>query len=92
MFISSADLMPRNLNKRVELTAPVKDKKIADQIVDILTLGFMDNPEEPGALPRATTMKGYPGGSPPSAPGDADLSGNPLIDKEMPLVYDRKPS
>ena len=43
VFLSSADMMPRNLNKRVELTAPVKDRAIAAQIVDILELGFMDN-------------------------------------------------
>lgn len=43
LFISSADMMPRNLDKRVELTAPVKDPHIKQQIIDILELGFLDN-------------------------------------------------
>ena len=43
MFLSSADLMTRNLDKRVELTVPVKDPKIRAQILSILELGFMDN-------------------------------------------------
>jgi len=43
VFLSSADLMPRNLDKRVELTVPVKDEGIRRQILSILSLGFMDN-------------------------------------------------
>ena len=43
LFLSSADLMTRNLDKRVELTVPVKDPKIRAQILSILELGFMDN-------------------------------------------------
>lgn len=43
LFLSSADLMTRNLDKRVELTVPVKDAGIRRQILSILKLGFMDN-------------------------------------------------
>lgn len=43
VFLSSADLMPRNLDKRIELTVPVKDPKIKAQIISILELGFLDN-------------------------------------------------
>ena len=43
LYLSSADLMTRNLDKRVELTVPVKDEKIRGQILSILRLGFMDN-------------------------------------------------
>lgn len=43
LFLSSADLMPRNLDRRVELTTPVKDPAIQQQIVDILELGMADN-------------------------------------------------
>ena len=35
--------MPRNLDKRIELTVPVKDPKIKAQIISILELGFLDN-------------------------------------------------
>jgi polyphosphate kinase len=43
LYLSSADLMTRNLDKRVELSVPVKDEKIRGQILSILTLGFSDN-------------------------------------------------
>ena len=43
VYLSSADLMPRNLNKRVELAVPVLDRGIQGRIVSVLNLGFMDN-------------------------------------------------
>ncbi len=42
VFISSADLMTRNLDKRVELTAPVKDPGIARRIVAIFEEQWRD--------------------------------------------------
>ncbi len=42
-YISSADLMTRNTDKRVEIAAPVLDKKIADTIVGILQVMLADN-------------------------------------------------
>ncbi len=42
-FISSADWMPRNLDKRVELTVPVKDEAIAQSIQSIIALEFLDD-------------------------------------------------
>lgn len=43
MYISSADLMTRNTEKRVELAFPVVDSKIRKRIKNILLLNFMDN-------------------------------------------------
>lgn len=43
MFISSADLMTRNTDKRVEIATPVLDKNIADRIFGMLTVMFADN-------------------------------------------------
>ncbi len=42
-YISSADLMTRNTDKRVEIAAPVQDKKIEDKIVGILQVMLSDN-------------------------------------------------
>ena len=42
-FISSADLMTRNLDFRVEVTAPIFDVRIKQQIQDILDLQWCDN-------------------------------------------------
>jgi polyphosphate kinase len=43
VFIGSADLMPRNLDSRVELVTPVDDETARDQILDILERCFADN-------------------------------------------------
>ena len=43
IFISSADWMPRNLNERVELMAPVGDDRHKERIKAILELQLKDN-------------------------------------------------
>lgn len=43
MYISSADLMTRNTDKRVEIATPVSDKKIEEQIYSILQVMLADN-------------------------------------------------
>ncbi len=42
-YISSADLMTRNTDKRLEIAAPVLDSDIENKIIDILNLMFSDN-------------------------------------------------
>ena len=43
MYLSSADFMTRNLNRRVEVACPVQDREIKKQILDILNLMLRDN-------------------------------------------------
>ena len=88
VFLSSADLMPRNLNNRVELTAPVKDRQIAGQIIDILELGFMDNRKawrlvEGNHYERVSRRE-------PAINAQEELirSPNPLLDIKKRLRYD----
>lgn len=50
-FISSADWMPRNLDRRLELTAPVKDPVISHAIREIAAKEFMDNSQAWEMLP-----------------------------------------
>jgi polyphosphate kinase len=42
VFIGSADLMPRNLDTRVELLAPVEDPMLRDDLLDTLERAFCD--------------------------------------------------
>lgn len=42
-YISSADLMTRNVDKRVEIAAPVLDKSIEERILKILRVMLSDN-------------------------------------------------
>ncbi|MDQ2623365.1 MAG: polyphosphate kinase 1 [Actinomycetota bacterium] len=43
VLMGSADLMPRNLDSRVELVTPVDDEIARDQILDLLERSFADN-------------------------------------------------
>ncbi|MCW2988870.1 MAG: Polyphosphate kinase, partial [Solirubrobacterales bacterium] len=43
VLIGSADLMPRNLDSRVELVAPVEDAELLAEILDLLERCFADN-------------------------------------------------
>ena len=43
VFISSADWMRRNLEKRVELMTPIHDTRSKNLLIDILKIGFRDN-------------------------------------------------
>jgi polyphosphate kinase len=42
-YIGSADLMPRNLDRRIEVMAPVKDSGLRGRVVDILRTYLADN-------------------------------------------------
>jgi polyphosphate kinase len=43
VYIGSADLMPRNLDHRVELVAPIEDPSLRDEAVDIVERSLADN-------------------------------------------------
>ena len=43
LFLASADLMPRNLERRVELLFPVLDEKIRATLLEMLLAYFQDN-------------------------------------------------
>ncbi len=42
-FIASADLMPRNLDRRIELMTPIEDEKISHRLENILKIQLSDN-------------------------------------------------
>jgi len=43
VFISSADWMPRNLDRRVELLVPVEDDECRRRLIEVLDIGLADN-------------------------------------------------
>ena len=43
VYMGSADWMPRNLDKRVEIMFPVEDEKLKEQVIHILKVQLEDN-------------------------------------------------
>lgn len=54
IYIGSADLMPRNLDKRVELIIPIEDKRVYDRLDEVLTIVLADNVNARIQLPDAS--------------------------------------
>jgi polyphosphate kinase len=74
VFLGSADLMPRNLNGRVEVTFPVEDERLRTALRDeILFLHLHDNVQARRLLPDATYERLSPGA------GEEPLSSQALL-------------
>ncbi len=63
VLMGSADLMPRNLDSRVELVAPVEDAELRAEVLDVLERCFADDTHawelgEDGAWTRAAVPEG----------------------------------
>jgi polyphosphate kinase len=43
VYISSADWMVRNLDHRIEVATPILDKKIKQELIDIINIQLKDN-------------------------------------------------
>jgi polyphosphate kinase len=43
LYLSSADWMRRNLDRRLEILCPIKDEMLKKRLIDILNIFFMDN-------------------------------------------------
>ncbi|HPY95289.1 MAG TPA: polyphosphate kinase 1, partial [Clostridia bacterium] len=83
VYLSSADLMPRNLDKRVELATPVKDKRIREQILSLLELGLMDN-QKLWQLVHGNRYERVPRALPAvNAQEELLKSPNPLLDSQF---------
>ncbi len=65
VFLSSADWMPRNLDKRVELTFPVQQENLKKKIVDVLRAQMADNRKARILKPDGGYERVQPGRSDP---------------------------
>jgi polyphosphate kinase len=57
IYLSSADLMSRNLNRRVELMFPVEDAALKKQLTSIVELSLSDNVKRRDATPDGTYVR-----------------------------------
>lgn len=57
LFMSSADWMPRNLEKRVELMFPILDPRHKERVIELLRLYFQDNRKAHRLLPSGRSER-----------------------------------
>jgi len=89
VYLSSADWMPRNFDKRLELMFPVEDRKNKKELTQLLNLYFKDNEKAWALLPDGSYQKKDPAGEKKFRVQEAlcqkALEGEVLFDKQLSL-------
>jgi polyphosphate kinase len=90
IYLGSADLMPRNLDRRVEISFPVEDKRLIRHLHDdVLAIYLADNVKARRLLPDGSYERVRPGPNEPLLDSQQWLiSHRPLAD--VPLALEER--
>jgi polyphosphate kinase len=81
IYLGSSDLMPRNLNRRVELLFPIEDRKMIRHLHDnVLGTYLADNVKAREMKPDGTYVRQQP------APGEEPISAQNVLLKKKPFT------
>ncbi len=84
VFLSSADWMPRNLDRRVELMTPVEEPGCRRKLLDVLDVLFRDNVKGRRLGPDGTWVV------PPRPASDAPVVAQAQLYEEARRAFDRR--
>jgi polyphosphate kinase len=81
IFISSADWMPRNLDRRIELMTPIFDKEIDERLLEILNVQLKDNVKARELQPNGEYIKVL------REPNQPEINSQLLMEEFTKLLY-----
>ncbi len=85
VYMGSADWMPRNLDRRVEIVFPIEDEKLRNEAMHILTVEFEDNVKAHIQMPDGSYEK-------PDRRGRAAVNSQQLFCEEAWEKIPRRPT
>ena len=98
LFISSADWMPRNLDRRIELMIPVEDKGSAEKLSHILTTCLADTKQAWQLLPSGAYERRRPDSRHPSLRCQAafqkraEAQASAAVQQQAPVFEPQRPA